>query len=926
MPSLSQETSNEISSERIEYNNILLNLLSVQNNHIPLCQDVVSSLCHKLNKRNISNKDFANIYLLNNTGYVSAQSGVVVQDNTTNFRMSSLKHIFPEVCETKNVSQLDIVIENKESSLVIPVNSSKLILPVTVRPLDKGRVYFPQEAHWDSGADMGATGNEDMLDAIVTNVHYNIDCVLGKATIKESGRLKFFNQKSLLVKGLNIIIVSASQHTVGHYIGYSNRKDAYFSWEKGDDPKHFYVFQRHKGGYVTNCQYSLEFENIEQILDTLPVPSHSPVEQSVFHVFHEECEGTFLDFVSIDLSEDLEFAKRSLSSSSTAMDYNVSTLKAVMFIRNLHRGMGHPGIEQMERLIKYVNLQIEEELEKEDRKKMRIPENARMIITFEHWEVYRRVFDSCDTCHASKMVRDLNQDRSNLQQQLRTVGYQGHIDWTFFGLRHNMFTCVDGFSKFAIILHSKRRTIEDAIRCLTLIQQRYKYNGHKLEHMLSDRDNTFTKDSFETLSLSLSQSPPEGHESTVEIFTRFLWYIVLAMKRDLGYEMPESMYTRIFSWAVDTHNMKVNKEGKTPFEIFTGRKVNPNHMLTPFGCWIMAGHKNSVSNWEEKADVGVVVGRDLDSNNTIHFLNVRTNEISARSVYKRCADPKIYYHLMEKLVADKPFVVDTSDAESLGLSNETSPEPVVPVELTVPSNPKPDVFWPDDKPWTSTKTQTIEKILFHYKKPNDPNTWYALKWKGYVRHSQKWDSTASGLQDLFSRADLAPVPSEKEYSETNILINILKEVTEEIQKEDEIFPGSSSYDTGVFGNELPEGSFEEGMEENFRAFFSKPEHTHLVTGALTAKEGLRLEPTLASESMDGELKNLHDFHTWTCVHFNSVPPEERKNIIKSFMFLKFKYGLENILDKIKSRYVGRGDMENTSHLSDDQISATTLSF
>lgn len=63
-------------------------------------------------------------------------------------------------------------------------------------------------------------------------------------------------------------------------------------------------------------------------------------------------------------------------------------------------------------------------------------------------------------------------------------------------------------------------------------------------------------------------------------------------------------------------------------------------------------------------------------------------------------------------------------------------------------------------------------------------------------------------------------------------------------------------------------------------------------------------------SMINELKTLHERNTWEPVLWNSLSADQRGGVIRSFLFLKDKYLADGTFEKLKSRLVGGGHMQD----------------
>ena len=92
---------------------------------------------------------------------------------------------------------------------------------------------------------------------------------------------------------------------------------------------------------------------------------------------------------------------------------------------------------------------------------------------------------------------------------------------------------------------------------------------------------------------------------------------------------------------------------------------------------------------------------------------------------------------------------------------------------------------------------------------------------------------------------------------------------------------------------------------------------------ISVKQALKNMPVEARASMHKEMKQLHDKDV-----FDPVPPSVKpsKKVIKSFMFLKDKYLSDGSFDKLKSRLVAGGHMQDRSNILYEDITSPTANL
>ena len=79
---------------------------------------------------------------------------------------------------------------------------------------------------------------------------------------------------------------------------------------------------------------------------------------------------------------------------------------------------------------------------------------------------------------------------------------------------------------------------------------------------------------------------------------------------------------------------------------------------------------------------------------------------------------------------------------------------------------------------------------------------------------------------------------------------------------------------------------------------------------MTVKDGISKLGDIAVDSIRKEMKQMCDKDVWEGVLINSLSPLQKSNIITSSMFLKDKYTAEGKFDKLKSRLVAGGHLQD----------------
>lgn len=86
---------------------------------------------------------------------------------------------------------------------------------------------------------------------------------------------------------------------------------------------------------------------------------------------------------------------------------------------------------------------------------------------------------------------------------------------------------------------------------------------------------------------------------------------------------------------------------------------------------------------------------------------------------------------------------------------------------------------------------------------------------------------------------------------------------------------------------------------------------------MTVTEGVQKLGEIAVDSIRKELQQMCDKNVWEAVHLNSLSYDQRKSIITSSMFLKDKCTADGKFDKLKSRLVAEGYLQDRNICDND---------
>jgi hypothetical protein len=744
----------------------------------------------------------------------------------------------------------------------------------------------------DTGANVSLVTSRDRLTCVQTDKTIQIFGCTGKKETSISGLSKEFNKPAVLVEGLTFDIVSLAQLEEDYTITYLKKLFIV------SDPKSkiFYLFKENGGFYVAYHRYDARDMSIEQTIQHVRQKDQTT---------YEDNHMTDRDDISqriYSLQSDMTYARQQ----SLARGYSNALLEQIEQIRQVHLVLGHPGEPAMRRLIDHINERVLTNKANE-----RSCERFRTEFSSKGIEAYFQIFKECTTCAIAKMTKSENHWRSTTP--VDKPGH-AHVDWLFYSLRVKrcFLTVIDEFSKFAMVVHMDRKTANNAHLAMTFVQAYFFQHGHKLTCIYSDRDPSFSNKAFGPLQLMVNNRTPGAHDNEVERFGRTLQNICHAIRADMDYPMPDIMSGKLIKWGCCVYNFRVGADLKSPYGIFhNNRQFSLEHLLHHFGEIVVSAKSHRKNKTDDKSEVGIVVGMDPNSDSALEVYGILSKTLSYRTkMNKVTVDRDKYIKLISLLDRSEGFEVTMlSDPPK-----DPTPKEQEFIEIDDEKSKVPDVH-PDSIDWKGKKNiyWKIQAVLFWYyrksgsKKVKDIKM-FRVKWKGFILVDGRDDMTAEQLLAAnWSSQELKTVPFEREYHQ-RLSINAIS-YSFHLNKGDET-------ETPYLSPDFPD----EDHFTNSEIMLEKM----LFTDNQSITQGLADNPEMATSAMTAEMQQILDFKTMSYKKKEEMTPQQIKETLPSFMFLKNKFGEGNVLTSKKARWVAGGNMQDISSIDPERIASTTL--
>lgn len=510
----------------------------------------------------------------------------------------------------------------------------------------------------------------------------------------------------------------------------------------------------------------------------------------------------------------------------------------------------------------------------------------------------REIYGPCKSCIKGKITRKNPKPDPNSP---KGIADHIHCDIIYFRssdqsnqAKEQYLLTVDGATGYMVITPLPRKDSTSLMRAVEEIIAAYQSNHHQIHHIYSDRENSFK--SIELLlnqkGITLHQTAPEEHESTSERSTRTIKDKCQATLADLPYHLPASLNEYLIKWVVQSCNMSPNrKQPKTAKAAVTGREIQDYQLSHQFGELILARIPNQNNHDLWKAELGIIIERDLNATRAIKIRSLESNRDVWRSDYEKIPIEAEHILKINSLTSsgDNNIFDDEIDQKPTEEESITKSQPSFSSNLSSPIN-IPINTNPSTTPINHDKQEElheIEEILF-YKNTSRGKQFY-VKWKGHPSSSNTWEPKKNLLQSF----------NEKELKKIKFM-----------KKEQ-----ASSFISYI-------SSFQE-REDNQEANEHAPaQYCHSFN--ISVKEALRTNQDNAIKAIMNEFTQLISKHVWEPVHQQSLTHEQMMQTIPSMMFLKNKTNSDGTFKSLKARMCAGGHRQHYSSYDQFDSGAPTV--
>jgi hypothetical protein len=434
--------------------------------------------------------------------------------------------------------------------------------------------------------------------------------------------------------------------------------------------------------------------------------------------------------------------------------------------------------------------------------------------------------------------------------------------------------------------------------------QRYSARGFIVNKVVTDSEECFAATSIglEGAGMTVEHSPPNKHVHKIEVTIRVMKERVRALLHSLPYILPKKLIPSLVLFVAARLNASpcgTRVDPTPPREIFLNRKSSMRtDFKIGFGELVLVDNIGTVKNsMSPRSREAISLHPATESPGGFHFFLLDTQEIVVRSSW----------------VDNIPFTAAIVDRIN-GIA----------VADGVPDNPsdkkKPRVrFAYQPTTFGSSLSVDLPSHMPRSEVPQSPNESDTVRFGGVVPvdpPEQQDHAIEQPYQDPPDHDMRQPEDhseqecSEPDCSEPDCDSNDEACAADATPTEQDEIDSTPVQPTG------PSTRFQ--GQKHVRVYIAQRDQHCFQMGI---KPALRKHGELAVQSVEKELRQMESKAVWEPVHVSSLNEDQRRRMIRSYLFIKEKYDASGTFDKLKSRLVAGGDAQDPA-LYPDRSSPT----
>ena len=491
-----------------------------------------------------------------------------------------------------------------------------------------------------------------------------------------------------------------------------------------------------------------------------------------------------------------------------------------------------------------------------------------------------------------------------------------------------------GFCITQYIRDRKSPQVQKAVnQILTIAKSRQIW----ITHLITDNEGGVVGMTNDLLNQGIQIAPTAAGEKAhrVERRIRFIKERVRSIIHGLPYNLTALLLIHCVAhatWCTNLHTASDSTSKLSPHEIFTGRRLSAKRDLRhSFGDFVQATVPHPNNTMASRTEGHITLGSTSSLTGGVRMYCIATGELRVRDQFKVVSTPPSVIAYLDKL----------AKADNM---------PDIHAEYVEPTNEQLSIIPPPTSIQNFDPTTVHNALTADWRGAVTPQRYKSTRQsKTLMKEGQelsklnvRFDQTQlmekrGATQDGDTSENRGDTLGNRGAKSTNNTSTDSQTIPVEIDEysDDECDERELNASELKIAENMPEHGYWNGVsrtndneKETTNAFYPSP------TSAITAQEiqqhsvfNITVTRALeelgdeARESISKELKQLWEKRVWTPVDVKKLSSNVRRSIIRSSMFLKQKFDSEGNHDKLKSRLVAGGHMQDKT-LYDDLSSPT----
>jgi len=555
----------------------------------------------------------------------------------------------------------------------------------------------------------------------------------------------------------------------------------------------------------------------------------------------------------------------------------------------------------------------------------------------------QKILGRCTGCDLGKLVRPT--EKSSVSPPIVKIASLLHMDIYFCtgeaDRKEPYLICVTESGGMVYSIHLESKSAQKLLDGIMSIVYDLHSHGHKVDVIRTDREIVFVSLShvLSAVGIHMEFTSPDQHEKQAERAIRVIKERIRCILHSLVYTLPRSLYKYLNEFAVNCINLVPNSQSgiRTPYEIITKKVIDaPLSLKARFGEFVLCRVPSPSTDkaFDRRGEFGIVVGRDLSSKGSIKVFLLHSSEIVTRYAFTVVPPTQDLIRLVNDIAAKSSSINAATDplfastlVDPISLCDLHSYAPSRVGSLVIPTRP---IVLADDNSSNSSPIRLSSPVVDE-SAPHTLDTTIV-----HNNNSILYDNTNLLSSNLPSSSLPSPIP-QSDYRGDIIIANdppLVSNIPQPpaVVDANHLTSNISSSSVSAGSTTVVAEPNDNVVDTNSNPTLSsslpylrprdnlsnwKTRKSYYLCYNLTIKKAEKLFPKAdCDKANQSELRQLIDMGAFEPLSardyrrlFDNKKNPKRFRILPCHMFIKAKYDASGKFEKLKSRLVAGGNMQ-----------------